>query len=97
MEERIPPHHHPFDDCDGCRRTQEMLSDIVAAKLKYFEAVEEIVRELEANPAVKEARSQGTFKEQFVDYMNTHPEMWDDIEAFNAAYQKLESENQSSA
>ncbi len=72
----MPPHHHPLDDCDGCRRTQEMLSDIVAAKLKSRE---------------------GTFKEHFMDHMKAHPDMWDVIEAFNAAYERLQNEDQSSA
>ncbi len=73
LEERTPPHHHPFDDCDGCRRTQEIIfnpsSEIY--KKAYFQVIEEMVRNFEADP------SQGTFKQYFVDYMKSHPKLWE--------------------
>jgi len=98
----MPAHHHPPDGCDGCRRTQEILSEMVSEKLykdAYFKGVEEVVRSSEADPAVKEHRGQGTNKQYFVDYMKVHPELWDGyfVEALNAAYEKIENENQSSA
>ena len=96
MAEPIPAHHHPFDDCDGCRRAQEIIFDPSSKVYKkaYFQVIEEMVRHYEADPAVKEHRSQGTFKQHFADYMKANPELWDTyfVEAINAAYEKLENE-----
>jgi len=96
MEERIiPPHHHPFDGCDGCRRTQEIIFNPSSEVYKkaFFEVIEEMVRAFEADP------SQGTFKQHFVDYIKAHPRLWDGpiVEALEAANEKLADETQSSA
>ena len=89
----LPAHHHPFDDCDGCRRAQEIIksrvANILSAGKAYLEGNKEILRQYE--PFFKKFREE--VKEAFFD-AKVYPEIWDSIEVINAAYQKLENEKE---
>ena len=67
-------------------------------KERYFKAIREVVREMEADPLIKEHRRQGTYKQLIVDLLKASPELWDTyfVEACDAAYNELKNEEQSS-
>ena len=79
-------HHNPHDGCEAC---------VQAEKDCYFEGgfnlgVEWAVREYEALPAVKQARSDGTLVEHFPGLLGREPAKNGDARFFKALAVALE-------